>query len=492
VTVSRTLRRAAAAGVATVVAGSLAVGLSPGGASAQDEFINGSGKAEAKILRVGPSTGRLSLSPTVGVALADYIGTLGRGQALTADFAALGTALPPEVTGALPAVRAESSADNAGTPQTASVAGTPAGTPVQVGGVTLSATGKKDPRGSASATLASFGIPGVLEIGGVTAESQAGVVERSTREAIGTTRIASIKLGGGLVTLNGLTWEAVQRTGEGEGMSADFRVESVTMLQQRLLGLPVPTTVPVPDAGAGLGQLLGQINTLLQPTGLVISMPTPSLDDGIARIGPLAIQIVNSQLGQTLLGPVLGAAQPIRDPLTGALLSASSDLSTAILLADVVTGVLSGAGRADVEIGGASAFTEGERFVSPFGSFNFGSFTLPEASGESFSLPDSSELSSAPSFGGTGLSTTPGSIGSTSFTPPAKTGATATAAPSAAPARTTATRQTAVPAASSRTIPGERGGAAALIGLLGLLAALGVASMDYRHIRSNRRSIVVS
>lgn len=489
-TVSRTLRRAVSAGLATVVAGSLVVGLSPGGASAQEEFINGSGKAEAKILRVGPSTGRLSLSPTVGVSLADYIGTLGRGQAFTADFAALGTALPPELTAALPAVRAESTAENAGTPQTAAVAGTPAGTPVQVGGVTLSATGKKDPRGSASATLASFGIPGIIEIGGVTAQSEAGVVDRKRREAIGTTRIASIKLGGGIVTLNGLTWEAVQRTGEGEGLSAEFRVDSVTMLQEGLLGILVPATVPVPDAGAGLGQLLGQINTLLKPTGLVISMPTPSLEDGIARIGPLAIQIVNSELGRTLLGPVLGAAQPIRDPLTGALLSASADLSTAILLADVVTGVLSGAGRADVEIGGASAYTEGQRFDSPFGSFNLGSFTLPKGSGESFSLPDTPELSSTPSFGGTGLSTTPGSTGSTSFSPPAKTG-TPAAAPAPA-ATTTAARQTAVPAASSRTIPGKRGGPAALIGLLGLLAALGVASMDYRHIRSNRRSIVVS
>lgn len=494
--VSRTLRRAVAASAATVLAGTFAVGIAPNGAAAQEEFINGSGKAGAKILRIGPSAGRLSLAPTIGVTLADFLGTLGRGESRTADFAALDGTLPPEVVSNLPTVRAESTDDNAGTPQTASFAGTPSSSPVKVGGSDQSATAFKDPKGTSTYTLGAYGIPGVFEMGSSTAQSTAAVIGGKTREAVGTTKVSTIKIGpGGLVTLNGLTWEAVQRTGEGAVTSADFRVDSVTILQQGgLLGLPLPPlTLPVPGGGTNFDAVLGPINTALKPSGLIVTTPTRSTEGGVARVGPLAIQVADSEVGRTLLGPVLGAAQPVRDPLTGALLNASSEFSTAVLLADVAVGVFSGAGRNDIEFGGASAFTEGEVFENPFGAFNFGSFELPDSSDSAFSLGDSSSdssflSSSSPSAGAAGFSPTSGSSLSAGATT-ARTGPTA-AAP--AGAQSTRSAQTAVPAAAARTIAGKRGGAAALIGLLGLLMALAMASMDYRHIRSNRRNIVVS
>ena len=489
--VSRTLRRAALAGVATIAVGSLAVSATP--VAAEGEFINGSGKADAKILRMGPSAGRLSLAPTIGLTLADFLGTLGRGESRTGDFAALDGSVPPEMKDQLPTVRAESTDEDAGTPHTGGFAGTPAGAPFAVGGSQQSATAFKDPKGTSSYTLGAYGAPGIFEMGSSTADSSAAVIGGKTREAIGTSRISSIKIGpGGVVTLNGLTWEAVQRTGEGAVTSADFRVDSVTILQSpgSRLGLPLPA-VPVQLPGGDLSAALGPINAALKPSGLIVSPPTKSTEGNIARVGPLTVQIADSEVGRTLLGPALGAAQPIRDPLTGALIGANPEFSTAVLLADVAVGVFSGSGRNDIEFGGASAFTEGEAFESPFGAFNFGAFELPDSSDSSFSLgssDSSGSLSSTPSLGGS----TFGSTGSTGSS--LSTGATRTGATAAAPAAAGGTRsgQTAVPVASGRTIAGKRGGAAALIGLLGLLAALGVASMDYRHIRSNRRTIVVS
>ena len=483
--VSKTLRRAAAAGAATMVVGTLLTQALP--VAAQDTFVAGSGRADAKLLRMGPSAGRLSLAPTIGLSLADYVGTLGRGESRTADFAALDGSVPEEMKAELPTVRAESTDEDAGTPHTATTAGTPSESPIRVGGSEQSATATKDPKGSSSYTLGAYGVPGVFEVGSSTAEAHAAVVGGKTREAVGTTKVSSIKLGGGVVTLTGLTWEAIQRTGEGAATIADFRVEGVTIgggTSGGLVPVPLPPQkLTVPEGGTGFDAVLPQINAALKPTGLIVLAPTRSTDGGLARVGPLAVQIADSEIGRTTLGPILGRLQPIRDPITGALINADAEFSTAVLLADVAVGIFSGAGRMDIEFGGASAFTEGTVYDSPFGSFDFGSFTLPEASGESFSL------------GGTDSSTLDGTAGATTFgatgTGIGSTGA-GTAAPTAAPSGSGgAERQTATPVANARSVPGKRGGIAALIGLTGLLAALGVASLDYRRIRSNRRTIVV-
>jgi hypothetical protein len=472
-----------------MLAGSLALVGTSGGAAAQEEFINGSGRADAKILRMGPSAGRLSMAPTIGLTLADYLGTLGRGESRTADFAALDGSVPEDFKSKMPIVRAESTEDDAGTTRRGGFAGTPPESPVKVGGSEQTATASKDPKGSSTYTLGAYGLAPLFELGSSTASASAGVIGGKTREALGTTKVSSLKLGGGAVTLNGLTWEAVQRTGDGAAAKADFRVDSVTMLQSPGTGPlgvplpPVPVTVPVPGGGTALDQVLPQINAALKPSGLILAVPSKSTDGGVSRVGPLGIQVADSEVGRTVLGPVLGGLQPIRDPLTGALINADSGFSTAVLLADVAVGIFSGSGRNDIEIGGASAFTEGESFENPFGSFSFGSFTLPDSSDSAFDLDDSgSSLSSSPSLGGSSFDSTGAAL---------STGATG-AADAAVSTPSNPGAQTAQPLAASRTIAGTRGGVAALIGLTGLLAALAVASLDYRRIRSNRRTIVVS
>ncbi|MGH2759752.1 MAG: hypothetical protein ACRDKJ_09325, partial [Actinomycetota bacterium] len=86
---------------------SAAAGASPAG-GAEEPFIPGSGKAEARIINVGPKAAKLSLAPTLGVTLADYLNTLGRGEALIFDWVALEDSIPVEVRTGLPPLRAES------------------------------------------------------------------------------------------------------------------------------------------------------------------------------------------------------------------------------------------------------------------------------------------------------------------------------------------------------------------------------------------------
>ncbi len=468
---SRTLRRALIASTAALcLIGVAAVG-SP--VRAEDPFIAGSGRADAKILRMGPSAGRLSFAPTIGLTLADYVGTLGRGESRTADYAALDGSVPDSFRSQLPTVRAESTDDDAGTTKSAGFASSPSSSPIYVGGSEQTATATKEPTGSSTYTFGAYRLPGVFEVGGSTATARAGIVAGKTREAVGTTKISNISLGGGVVSLTGLTWEAVQRTGAGAGTSATFRIDGVTIGAG-----PLAQKLTVPDGGQNLAAVLGPINTALAPSGLQVVLPSTSTEGGLARVGPLSVQMADSQVGRAALGPVLAAVQPIRDPITGALINANAEFSTAVLLADVAVGVFSGAGRNDIEFGGASAYTEGERFDNPFGAFSLGTFTPPESGGTSFDLP-SATVPSSDTF-------VPDAVPSTPLDAPTQ------AAPLPAPAADAGAGGTAAPVASTRTVAGHRGGIAFWIGMFGLLAALGVAYADYRRIRSTRRTIVVS
>ena len=108
----------------------------------------------------------------------------------------------------------------------------------------------------------------------------------------------------------------------------------------------------------------------LAPTGIVLDAPTVQKDGDFARVSPLGIRIVNSQLGQTVVAPVVGGLQPVREPVTGAIIENCDDCKAAILVADVMAGVITGGGRLDIELGGTTGFTEGTRYDSPF-NFNF-------------------------------------------------------------------------------------------------------------------------
>jgi len=421
-------------------------------AGAEEQLGVGSGRAAAKYVKVGPSRGSLSLAPTVGLALSDFLNTRGRGDVRAADFAALADSLPPELVNALPAVKVESSEEGAEAGRTASL-GTPAEVPVGLSAAVLKASAGAAPFGRSSFETAPVDLEAVA-VGGGIAEAYSGV-EGGVRQAVGTVKIGRVDIGGGALVLEGLEWRAVHKSGGESVEQGTFTVGSVSVAGRRF-ATPPGAEQPLADALTAAKPLLG-------PLGIEISLPRARIEGGIVEMTPLRIRIANSELGR-IVGPVLEAAQPGREALVDAIRGASEDADAAILLTDVALGVLAGGSDLDVELGGVTAQT-----AAPAARFSFG------AGGGGFDLA--------------GGGATPVSLGGSApraaARPSASLGAPVAsstgAATGGAPAASGGGRTTeALPVSS----PGGDGGAGPLllIGLGTAAAAAAAGAVDYRRL----------
>src|SRR5581483_12497087 len=297
---------------AIVVLGAALTGLVSGSARGDTGgFVAGSGNAYAQFVRVGPTAARLSLAPTLGLSLADYSGTVGRGQASSADLAAIGVAQPC-LDANVPRLRVTSEDPGASKGKTSYVAGQTDGSGDGGGLGQLFARATKDPYGESSFRFGAFAIPGLINVGGGFAHTTAGVIKDSVRLATSTVEISSVDLGGGAVKLGGLRWEATQQTSDkGRKVTSRFTVGSASIGG-------VPMNLPV--GGGDLNAILGPLNAALAPTGFAIQPPVNDSLSGVASMSPLSIQIVNSPLGRQTLAPTLAALQPIREPLAAQLI----------------------------------------------------------------------------------------------------------------------------------------------------------------------------
>lgn len=439
----RRLRWAAVAFSAVLVAG-VVPGLASGD---EEEFVAGSGYASAQILRVGPTAARLSLAPVFGLSLADYLNTLGRGQASVADWAAIGIAeraLPDNT----PFVKVESTQDGAAGGKREFVAGGTDSSGNGGGLMELFARATTAPFGESRFRLASLTIPGFIEVGEGVARTSSGVVDGDARVSTAVAEIGSLDFGGGAVKMTGLRWEAVQRTGSGgKKVTGKFTIQGASAG-----GVPMS----IPAEGSDLEPLLVALNTALAPTGFVIRPPEVETLGGVARVTPLSFEIVNSPLGRQFLAPIVEAIQPIRDPILAGLFTGEdapfADASAAVLIADLTLGIASGSSQLHIELGGANAFTEGERFTNPFAF-------LPE-------LP--------PNVGAVETVFTPGSPGSPG-------------SPGRPAVKDTGELVAALPQTpAGRTVPGDKGGVAMVVGLIGLIVAAGLAAADWYRMRTAR------
>lgn len=425
-------------------------------AGAEEQFGAGSGRAAAKYLKVGPSRGSLSLAPTVGLALSDFLSTRGRGDVRTADFAALEDSMPPEVVTALPTVKVESSEEGAEAGRSASL-GTPAEVPVGLSAAVLKASAGVAPFGRSSFETAPVDLEAVA-VGGGIAEAYSGV-EGGVRQAVGTVKIGSVNIGGGALVLEGLEWRAVHKSGGESVEQGTFTVGSVSVAGQRF-ATPPGSEQPLADALAAAQPLLG-------PLGIEVSLPRARIEGGVVEMTPLRIRIGGSELGQ-IVGPALEAAQPVRDALVDGIRGASEDADAVILLSDVALGVLAGGSDLDIELGGVTAQTAepAQRF-----SFGTGGFDLSGGTGAPVNLAGSPSRPAA--------STARPGASSVRVPPVASTPAVSVG--DGAPATGTGGRSTAtVPVSSPR--PDGGSGPLLLIGL-GTAAAAGAAgTVDYRRL----------
>ena len=324
-----------------------------------EEFVTGSGTSYAQIVRVGPTAGQLSLAPVFGLSLANYVNTVGRGQATVADWAGIGVAEPalPDNTPIVKARSTDKGAEN--------------GVTEDLGGAQLYARATKAPSGEGRFRLAGFDVPGLIEMRGSESNSLSGV-EGRVRESIAITKIGAIDIAGGLVSLRGLRWESVQRTGHKKTIAGKFTMEGAS-----IGGVPLA----LPAGASDLKAVIDPINGALGQIGLSVSLPVVDKRAGQSEVSPLSVDIENSPAGRQFLAPLLAQLQGPKQPVIDAFadlaeqLKAANDsvpdLKVGILLADLTVGILSGSSQLHLEFGGVSAFTEGEVFKSPFGGIDF-------------------------------------------------------------------------------------------------------------------------
>ena len=463
---------------ALLVLGTVGAALAAAPVRAAGDFVLGSGNGIATGVRVGPQTGGLTIAVTFGQALSDFQGRVGRASARPLDFGILETALTaPGCNGApsslkqsdFPQALDADSRDPASVQgKTFSQAGSPDG-PLfgTVGLAKVQAT--PQPMGLATATIAAFGIEGVLAVGTGRAEVVSRIVDDKAREVIGTVDFSRLDLLGGAIRLDGLHWEATHRTG------ADAKAGGLFTVAKMTVG---GTAVPVPVGGAEAAAVLAPINALLLGTGLSIDPPVLDVTPTAASLSPLRVRIDHSPLGQALVAPLVTAAQPVRQPILdfySGQVSCESPIGSqeypgkvgrgAILPSDIALSALTGTGGFVIELGGVRATTEGEVFANPFDGVAAG--------------PGGGDLG-AGSFGDTGSVGGAFDVGA-GVTPSAGGGVDALGGPDNA--SVLGNRSLA------DSVPGAKGGAAATVGILALFAIVSLAVADYLRMQRGHRVI---
>lgn len=445
----------AAAGVATAaLLGALATqpGAAAPGAPAAEAFNKGTGSAIALGYKVNPTNGNLSFGITFGESIAGHQNTGATGQSRAINLGVIGLTLAGEgCDGGDPTYPAEDQ------PQPVIARSGEKGAAEGVreyeqgipSGIEKFARATVDPYAEAITTIAPFGDPATLFVHGGRTITHSGVIGSDTREALARTELGTVSIGGGAILLQGLTWEAVHRSGAVDKVTGSFSIGSVVINGQT-------------QSLSGDGfQQAEQLKALLAPLGLALTPPAVRNEQGIAFVDPLKISVIPSAQRDAVLGGAIGGAQPVRAEITDALLAADCGNASYITVADIVVGSFTGAGALGLELGGVQATT------ASINQFRFGS--LPKLA----DLPPVLPLPS-PSVGAPSVGVTPNAAPAT---PPAAAAPPAEAAPEK------------VPTAPIADLAGERGGVMAMIGGGGLLLLLATAEADRRKMQRALREI---
>jgi hypothetical protein len=412
-------------------------------------FSNGTAKATAVVVKVAPGIGSLQLALGSGVAVAEVKNRLGQAQAQALDLGLIGTTLTAGGCSD-PVVRPEqlpqpTRVDNRKGPTQASSDEVPIADST-FGGGRESAWATAEPlAGAVATTVASFG--DLVTVRGGRAEAVTEVVDGAARQAHATVEVG---LGiAGLIDLSGLRWDAIHRTGKNPIAEASFDIGTA-----RLLGIPIPL-----DSLAAMEKV---INDALAPVGITIQFPkverfTKPAD--LVRITPLRILLKDSPTGKAVLSPVLDVTREQRSQMFDTLSAAICEAAGALLVADIGVSIVGGTGFIVMEVGGAEATTGELVLENPFGGPTTPAPPVAPASGVTPVLPP------APAF------------------VPAVPTAPATPAPRPAPVADVGPLEEICETIHPFSSPSCSEGAMAPLGLLGLIATVGVAGLDWRHQR---------
>ncbi len=459
----RPLRRVAAALAIVSVTSLAAAALVPARSSADAPgFSNGTAAATAQGVRINPTAAQLSLGISFAVSLTGYTNQVAKSEARGIDLGEIGATLAAAgCDGGKPTLPQEDQPNpltvdsrDAGAAQGQTQPETVFKSPLP--GITKYARATADPFGESRVDDASLNGSGVFDISGVRTDSVVHILGGNTREAVATSDIGLINIGGGQVVLRNLHWEAIHHSGADSKPTTVFSIGSAT-----IGGQAVPTGDPS-AAMAAANQALGAI-------GIELRAPTVQADDRLVTIGPLSVGVVPNSTRDSVSGAVIGAALPARQALVDALLKATCHTSDVTTIADLVVGSITGSGSLSLELGGVQAgsgelhFFNGLDFSLAQNALDNGVAATPAVPGE----PGSS--------GGAPTAVATGTYG-------AVVGTTGTGG-----RPTIGGRQFARPIAAHG---GSRGGMLAAVGGIGLLLMLAAVEGDRRMMRRAQRMIL--
>ena len=420
----------------------------PDTAAAAAGFNNGTGSAIALGYKANPTNGNLSFGITSGESVSGHQNTGATGQARAINLGVIGVTLAGEGCDGGAATLPEEDQPQPVIARSGEKGADQGFSEKEQGAIEKFARATTAPYAEAITTIAPTGDPATAYISGGRTISHSGVVNGNTREALARTEIDGLSLGGGVIKLRGLTWEAIHRSGAVNQTVKTFTIDGIEIAGQK-----------VPVSGDAIQQL-ASLNAVIQPLGFSITPPRAREEQGIVFVDPMSVAVIPSPIRDGVTGPIIGGAQPLRDAVTEALLEQDCGNATYITVADIVLGGVSGAGQVGLELGGVQATTA---------EINAFEFQLPPA------LPPLAAVPSLPSSGGVSpaAATTPAAAA-----PAASSGA-AAEQPSSTP----------VAPASASALAGERGGIMALIAGGGLLTLLVTAEGDRRKMRTAQRAI---
>jgi hypothetical protein len=325
-------------------------------------FIRGQATATSQAIQLTPRAGGLAAAITLGTSIADYRDTLAQASSQAIDLGLIGDTLTVQCDAQPPAARpdqlpqplvAESDHGNAHATKDTAGSGN-GGFGAVIGHEAVSAT--TQPASTASYDGNALVIPKVLEVSGLHSGGDAKLIHGTARVATADARINRVSLLNNLVVLSGLDWSVQQRTGAGAKAVGHFTIGSATLAGHSL-------SVKPPDLSA----TTKQINQALTATGMHLAFPTRAVTGGKLVLSPLTIGIDQSPAGNQLVNPTVTLIQPIRNAITDTLIGVSCHIGSFLALIDLLQGAADGTGGLDLNLGGATATSDGKSYGDPFG-----------------------------------------------------------------------------------------------------------------------------
>lgn len=350
-------------GAVTLGVAQIAVHPSSATASSSAPVQSGTAAAGANLLGVSPGVSGLSLTTSIGESTAALEHDESQAKSATVDLGSLGLVLATSTfcgkselpMSEQPQPLSADSENGAGTTNKSQGIGSEQ--------VSISKTPES---ATATTTMLSESIPGVLEVSGTSVAT--------VKYVAGTAQVASgkvnedISLLGGKVKLEGLSWRADRSAGRTQSHSTGFSFGDIV-----INGKPIKSAGS-PAAG------IAAVNNVLAPFGLSLVVPTQRTnhDTGAVTIGPMTLRFSGSKVDRTLLGPAINSVVTLEDLLKSQSTAGSDckdihqllfNLGTSSeTLLNVFLEISEGAGDLDLNFGGASASALNQAsYANPFG-----------------------------------------------------------------------------------------------------------------------------